>query len=155
MIALAGFLVFVGLIIYEIEQNASATGPGLAGTVSQVENFVSGNLTAAQIGSYAAAAGFTGADLKTAIAIALAESFPSGNPNSLNSADPGGSFGLWQIDLGFHPEYQGVNLYDPQTNANAAYAIYAAAGNSFTPWSTYTNGAYTAYLNAAEGGING
>lgn len=106
------------------------------------------NLSAAQIQAYAAAAGFSGADLATAVAIALAESFPSGNPNSYN---PEGSYGLWQIYLPMHPEYAGVNLYDPQTNANAAFAIYSAAGGRFTPWSTFNSGAYAKYLAAVAG----
>jgi hypothetical protein len=98
------------------------------------------NLTAAQIQAYAAAAGFSGADLQTAVAIALAES--SGNPSAYN---PEGSYGLWQIYLPAHPEYAGVNLNDPLTNANAAFAIYSSAG-SFSPWSTYNSGAYLAYM---------
>jgi soluble lytic murein transglycosylase-like protein len=98
------------------------------------------NLSAAQIQAYAAAAGFSGADLQTAVGIARAES--SGNPSAYN---PEGSYGLWQIYLPAHPEYAGVNLNDPQTNANAAFAIYSAAGG-FSPWSTYISGAYLAYM---------
>jgi len=117
------------------------------------------NLTAGQIAQYAAAAGFSGADLVTAVAIALAES--GGNPNDYNSEPqdvPGkydrdsagdglGSVGLWQIYLAAHPEFAGENLQDPQTNANAAYAIYAVAGG-FHPWSTYTSGEYGMYETA-------
>jgi Lysozyme like domain len=109
-------------------------------------------LTAAQIAFYAQAAGFSGNDLDTAVAIALAES--SGNPNSYNpetaAGTPSGegSYGLWQIYLAAHPEYAGVNLYDPQTNASAAYTIYAAAGG-FSPWATYNSGAYQAYVGAS------
>jgi hypothetical protein len=106
-------------------------------------------LTPAQISYYAQNAGFTGQDLITAVAIALAES--SGNLNNYNpetaaGAPQGqGSYGLWQIYLYKHPEDAGVNLFDPQTNANAAFAIYSAAGG-FTPWTTYNSGAYQAYL---------
>jgi hypothetical protein len=106
-------------------------------------------LTPAQVSYYAQNAGFTGQALITAVAIALAES--SGNSNVYNpettaGAPPGeGSYGLWQIYLNDHPEYAGVNLYDPQTNANAAFALYSAAGG-FTPWTTYNSGAYQAYL---------
>lgn len=110
-------------------------------------------LTAAQIAYYAQAAGFTGQDLVTAVAIALAES--SGNANAYNpesgaGAPAGqGSYGLWQIFLAAHPEYAGANLYDPQTNANAAYAIYSAAGG-FSPWATFNSSAYEAYLGPAQ-----
>jgi hypothetical protein len=108
-------------------------------------------LTPAQIAYYAQNAGFSGNDLNIAVAIALAESFPSGNPNSYNpetaAGTPAGegSYGLWQIYLHAHPEYAGANLYDPQTNANAAYAIYSATGG-FSPWATYNSGAYQAHL---------
>lgn len=100
------------------------------------------NLTAAQIEAYAAAAGFSGADLATAVAIALAESYPPGNPDSYNAE---GSYGLWQIYLPAHPEYASVNLLDPQTNADAAFAIYSKAGG-FSPWSTFNSGKYLAYM---------
>lgn len=99
------------------------------------------NLSAAQIQSYAAAAGFSGADLQTAVAIALAES--SGNPAAIG--DSGNSLGLWQINLPAHPEFSGANLFDPQSNAQAAFAIYSAAGG-FSPWSTYGSGAYAKYM---------
>ena len=114
---------------------------------------LTGNLSAQQISQYAANAGFTGNSLVTAVAIALAES--SGNPNAYNpetaagAAVNQGSYGLWQIYLTAHPEYAGVNLYDPQTNANAAFAI--SGGSNFEPWSTYTSGAYQNQLAAAQG----
>ena len=101
------------------------------------------------IESYAQNAGFTGADLTTAVAVALAES--GGNPNAYNAETAAGapqgqgSFGLWQVYLYKHPQFAGQNLYDPQTNANAAYSIYAAAGG-FSPWSTYNSGAYLAFV---------
>ena len=111
-----------------------------------------GKLKFADIQPFAANAGFSGDDLNTACAIALAES--SGNPNAkgdLTLAPTNGpSIGLWQINTGSkaHPELAGQDLTDPQTNANAAFAIYQAAGNSFSPWSTFGSGAYTKYLPA-------
>lgn len=90
----------------------------------------------------ASKAGFSGSDLSIAVAIALAES--SGNPNAVG--DNGDSIGLWQINLPNHPEYANVDLTDPQTNANAAFAIYQQAGNSFTPWTTFKTGAYQQYM---------
>jgi hypothetical protein len=100
------------------------------------------NLSPAQIQAYAAAAGFSGADLVTAVAIALAES--SGDPAAYN---PEGSVGLWQIYLPMHPEFAGMNLLDPQTNANAAFSVYSAA-RGFRPWTTFGSGAYQKYLAA-------
>ena len=110
------------------------------------------------IAVYARNAGFAGADLLTAVAIALAES--GGNPDAYNpetaagTPEGFGSYGLWQIYLKAHPNFQGLNLFDPQTNANAAYEVYAEAGNSFRPWSTYLNGAYTAHLDEAGKLVN-
>jgi alpha-L-arabinofuranosidase len=99
-------------------------------------------------------AGFAGDDLVTAVAVALAES--SGNPQALGDIGIGqGSFGLWQISSKYHPEY-GPNfaaLYDPQANANAAFAIYSAAGNSFSPWSTFKTGSYAEFLDSVSAAI--
>lgn len=110
-----------------------------------------------QLIALAAGAGFTGDDLVTAVAVALAES--GGNPQAYNPevtahAPQGyGSFGLWQIYLKAHPEFQGQNLFDPQTNAAAAYSVYAAAGNSFRPWSTFTSSAYVAHVDAVQAAL--
>lgn len=101
-----------------------------------------------QILGLAANAGFSGDDLVTAAAVALAES--GGDPQAYNpeqsagAAQGHGSFGLWQIYLTAHPEFAGENLLDPQVNAAAAYAVYSAAGGSFRPWSTFQSGAYEA-----------
>jgi hypothetical protein len=102
-----------------------------------------------QIAQYAAAAGFSGGDLTTAVAIAFAES--SGNPQAFN---PEGSYGLWQIYLQAHPEFAGVDLTDPATNAAAAFQVYRNAGNRFQPWSTFNSGAYTRYMASAQAGVN-
>lgn len=105
-------------------------------------------LSPAQIQGYAANAGFTGNDLATAVAIALAES--GGNPNIIGdqslAPSNGPSYGLWQINIGSkaNPQFAGQNLLDPQTNANAAYSIYSRFG--FGRWTTYGNGTYGMYL---------
>ena len=117
-------------------------------------NQLSGNLNALQIAQYARIAGFSGTDLITSVAIALAES--SGNPSAIGDVGIGqGSFGLWQISSKFHPEYgpDFTILYDPQVNANAAYSIYSSAGNSFSPWTTFKNGMYASNLNAVQSAI--
>jgi len=110
------------------------------------------------IAQYARNAGFSGADLVTAVAIALAES--GGDPKAFGdrelAPDDGPSIGLWQINVGTkaHPEYTGANLTDPQTNANVAFTIYSRAGNSFRPWATFdprdgSTPKYLAHLSAA------
>ena len=57
-----------------------------------------------------------------------------------NAHDTSGedSKGLWQINLNAHPEFLSWNLYDPQSNAFAAYQIYLKAGNSFRDWTCAT-----------------
>lgn len=111
-----------------------------------------------QIASVAAAAGFAGADLVTAVAIALAESGGNSaayNPETAAGTPPGqGSYGLWQIYRKAHPEFSDWDLTDPQTNANAAFSVYSAAGSSFRPWSTFKNGAYVARLQSAQVAVN-
>lgn len=113
-------------------------------------------LSAQQIAQYAANAGFQNDDLIVAVAIALAES--SGNPQAHGdlTLKGSGSYGLWQIYSHAHPEFgpDFTQLFDPQTNANAAYQVFKAAGNSFTPWSTFNNAAYAKYLDQAGEGVN-
>lgn len=115
---------------------------------------VAGRLSPAQIAQYAADAGFSGSDLAVSVAVALAES--GGDPNAVGDVGlaphRGPSRGLWQINVGdyAHPEYAQVNLFDPATNAAAAYAVYEAAGYTFGPWSTYGGGQYLAFLDQAQ-----
>jgi hypothetical protein len=122
----------------------------LAGGSTFMTGFA-GNLTADQIAQYADQAGFTGPDLQVAVAVALAES--SGNPGAIGDLTLGVSVGLWQINLKAHPEYSQQALLDPQTNANAAFDVYQAAGNSFSPWSTYKGGQYSSYIVQAQNGV--
>jgi hypothetical protein len=145
-------LIFIGVIIVLYlfyESQTQSTEGNTDGTPLCCQG-CSMYLTAPQIGTYASNAGFSGDDLTTAIAICFAES--SGRPNVVGDLSLGRSIGLWQINLAAHPEYSEEELKDPQTNANAAFAIYQAAGNDFKPWSTFKSGAYTAYLNTATVG---
>jgi hypothetical protein len=112
-----------------------------------------GNYVAGDLRTFASNAGFVEPDLTTAVAIALAES--GGNPNAYNPEPQKntpvgkGSVGLWQIYLAKHPEFSGQNLLDPQTNANAAFLVYAKAGG-FSPWTgTFGSGKYQNYLQQA------
>ena len=105
-------------------------------------------LSTDQIVTLAANAGFSGPDLATATAVALAES--SGDPVAYN---PEGSYGLWQIYLKMHPEFSVTQVLDPQGNAQAAYQIYLQAGSSFRPWSTYNSGRYMGFMGAVTSTI--
>jgi len=117
-----------------------------------------GRLNASQITAVASQAGFQGDDLVTAVAVALAES--GGNPSVVGDmnipavAAAGGSVGLWQINRHAHPEFSDWDLKNPSLNAAAAFSVYQNAGMSFTPWSTFTNGAYEAHLSAAQSAVS-
>jgi hypothetical protein len=159
--ALVG-LGFIALFIIAAAMSAGGIGEMIMQTANESDvndlPFPSGNvgkLPASIIAVYAESAGFQGPDLQVAVAVALAES--GGDPNAVGDLDitPGGSIGLWQVNLKAHPGYTAYQLFDPQANANAAYSIYQDAGNSFIPWSTYTGGQYSAFIVQAQQGVNG
>lgn len=87
------------------------------------------------------------ASLRTAVQVALAES--GCNPRARSTTN---DFGLWQINRTYHPQYTVDQLYDPQTNANAAWSI-SRSGTDWSPWTTYRNGAHHRQLNAANAAI--
>lgn len=147
-------IVVLGIIVllfagYELYLNMEGTAQG-GGSDFQ---------SPAAIYSYAGNAGFSGIDLITAVAIALAESSGNAgayNPEILADTPSGeGSYGLWQIYSKAHPEFSREELFDPQSNANAAYSIYEQAGNSFSPWSTFKSSAYVKHLDAANAAGDG
>jgi hypothetical protein len=108
------------------------------------------SLTPQQIATAAYRAGFRGSDLSIITAISLAES-GGGVPNAFNPTDPdGGSFGVSQINGSHAPNGSPtaqwvVTMLDPQKNLDEAYQV-AGGGSNFSPWSTYTGGAYVNYL---------
>lgn len=110
-------------------------------------------LTTLQLKNLATLAGFPASEVLTAVAIALAES--NGNTKAYNpeiaaAAPPlQGSYGLFQIFLHKHPEFDMNELCDPLTNTFAAFDIWKKAGGSFEPWSTFTGGAYKRFLEIA------
>lgn len=67
------------------------------------------------------------------------------------------SVGLWQInyrpsrDVTGGPRDPTLNL-QPLHNAQAAFMI-SSSGTRFSPWSTYTNGAYKKYFNEAAAAV--
>jgi hypothetical protein len=102
-------------------------------------------------------AGGPSAVASVAAAIALAES--GGNPlaaypGTTVAAGQGSTTdatGLWQI-LGLPSgNFTAAGLTDPVDNAEMAVAKYTQAGDSFTPWQTYTTGAYEQYLQSGVG----
>jgi hypothetical protein len=55
------------------------------------------------------------------------------------------SCGYWQINLRAHPTYSAPSIFSKLTNAQAAVAV-SQRGEDFSPWSTYTSGAYKTHL---------
>jgi hypothetical protein len=97
------------------------------------------------LGQLAYQAGF-GKDIALAVAVALAES--SGQCWAVSSS---GDYGLWQINYSAHQTLFAsltapLDWANPQANASMAAAVYSDAGNTFKPWTTYTTGAYSAFL---------
>ena len=99
-------------------------------------------LSALEIYRFARMAGFSPDQAVTMTAVALAES--GGNPGAHN---PNGenSQGLWQINVAAHTDLDGTNLYDPLTNAQAAFRV-SEEGQDMSPWTT-THGSDARYLN--------
>lgn len=109
------------------------------------------NLTANQIAGYAQQAGFRGADITKAVAIAFAES--GGNPRSINRANRNGStdYGLMQINSVHKSLLAAGNWSDPLSNMQMARRIFLDAGGKWTPWATYNSGSYRLYMGKAAG----
>lgn len=83
------------------------------------------------------------------LAAAIAEAESGGNSDAYNGHDTNGrggtqvSAGLWQISNGTMTPVPGWS--NPATNARDAVGKWKAAGG-FSPWGTYTSGAYKAFL---------
>lgn len=109
-----------------------------------------GALPGIEVAAYLHAAGFGASNnvLRTAVAIAKAESgwdaSRRGGPNQDGTYD----HGLMQVNDVHKPTPEQKS--DPEANARMAFAIYRQAGNSFRPWSAYNNGAYKKHMNAAR-----
>ncbi len=60
--------------------------------------------------------------------------------------------GLWQLDSQAWASISNECAFAAKCNADGAYGI-SQDGQSFTPWATYTSGAYDSYLSAAQAAI--
>jgi hypothetical protein len=116
-------------------------------------------LSPEQVARHAHDAGFRGQDLTIAVAVALAES--GGDPRAHNATPPDNSYGLWQVNMlgslgpARRDEFgleSNRELFDPAVNARAANKI-SGDGQSWTPWTTYTSGAYKRHLDEARRGV--
>jgi hypothetical protein len=143
-----GLFVIAGILLYLASGSTALSNILPTDTSGNVPSggLPSGPMNPVDIATLARNAGFAGSDLITSVAVALAES--GGVPNIIGHLGTGNDYGLWQINDHYHPEF-GPNfsaLLDPQTNANAAFSVYSAAGSTFQPWRTYTQGQYQQFL---------
>ena len=113
-------------------------------------------LSPAQVARYAREAGFSGDALVVAVAVALAES--GGDPQAHNAVPPDDSYGLWHVNMlgALGPERRRQHnlasnreLFDPAVNARVAHAM-SDGGRDWSPWATYTSGAYRRHLDQAQ-----
>ncbi len=61
--------------------------------------------------------------------------------------------GLWQLDSQAWASISNECAFAAKCNADGAYGI-SQDGLSFTPWATYTSGAYGSYLSAAQAAVS-
>lgn len=109
------------------------------------------SLNLQQLLGFAQGAGFSGNSANTAAAIAMAES--GGNPNAINFADPGGSYGLTQINAAYNGPGALNTLGDPAEAFSQMFNL-SNGGSNFSPWSTFNNGSYLPFLNQLTGSGN-
>jgi hypothetical protein len=124
-----------------------------AGRMLGMPGFAQGGIMGQLEGLWTGAGGPAGV-ARVAAAIALAE---SGGRNVIQQGQPYATtgWGLWQITPGNSESMFGVDqaLLNPKNNARAAVAKFMQAGGSFSPWTTFTSGAYKQYLGGGGGGI--
>ena len=128
------------------------------GSISRyVPGSVKGDFNLLQLAALALYEGCSQSEAPIAAAIAAAES--GGNPAaqgdiSLMDGTWDWSQGLWQIrglraERGTGGLRDSLANADPEKNASAMYAI-SSGCSDWTPWSTYTSGAYLAYLGLSK-----
>lgn len=108
-------------------------------------------------------AGFRGEALKTAFAVAMAESGGVATRHSHPSLKKDDSYGLFQINMigGLGPARRkqygltsNKELYNANTNSRIAYTI-SKGGKNWKPWGAYSSGAFTKYLDDADRATKG
>jgi hypothetical protein len=113
--------------------------------------------------SYATAMGYwvaNGGSPKVAnIAAAIAEAESDLDPTIVQTGQPAEDtgWGLWQITptSGISQNGQFGDLLNPANNAKAAVYLYKQAGDSFSPWVTYQDGSYKAFVGNGSADLAG
>lgn len=126
-----------------------AGGPEIGATTTRCtvqSSTATGKLSAAQVASFAYAAGWRGTDLTIAVAITMPES--GADTTAVQQGQPAATtgWGLWQITPG------NSGLLDPAKNAAAAFAKYRAS-HGFSPWTTFVGGQYLPFMPWAADGV--
>lgn len=65
------------------------------------------------------------------------------DPNGINGKEP--SFGPWQIHLPSHPDVTQSCALDLSCSTSYAYGL-SKGGQDFSPWSAFTNGSYSRFI---------
>lgn len=117
---------------YQLPASSSGTSAPAGSTVLTTSASLSGTLSCAGLEELWEQAGGSDAQAVMAASIAMAES--SGQQFATGAA---GERGYWQIN----PDHGSLSTYDPLGNAKAAVII-SGDGTNWTPWTTFTSGAY-------------
>lgn len=112
--------------------SSSGTSAPAGSTVLTTSASLSGTLSCPGLEELWEQAGGSDAQAVMAASIAMAES--SGQQFATGAA---GERGYWQIN----PDHGSLSTYDPLGNAKAAVII-SGDGTNWTPWTTFTSGAY-------------
>lgn len=105
---------------------------------------------ASGIAYFATQAGASRRDALTMTAIAIASS--RGDDAYEYQQQPGASVdarGLWALDVVAHPEFDRLDLFDPQINARAAWSLHLAASRLWTMFPAYGSPPYGEALGEA------
>lgn len=145
----------IQFVVNDFKQKYAKSQPAYRGMGELRARDQSDRLEPARVAARAAQkAGFRGDALRTAIAVAMAES--GGNPRAANRTAPDDSHGLWQVNYFGNLAKERTKKfgnqqaqYDPATNARAAYAI-SGGGKNWRPWTTFTSGKHKQYLGLAD-----
>jgi len=116
---------------YEPSAGSTTSGPAGSATLT-TSAALSGTLGCSGLEELWEQAGGSDAQAVMAASIAMAES--GGQQYATGAA---GERGYWQIN----PDHGSLSTYDPLGNAKAAVII-SDDGTNWTPWTTYTSGAY-------------
>jgi LysM repeat protein len=117
---------------YEPPASSRTYTPAGSTVLSTASTALSGTLGCSGLEELWQQAGGSDAQAVMAASIAMAES--SGQQYATGAAD---ERGYWQIN----PDHGSLSTYDPLGNAKAAVII-SDDGANWTPWTTYTSGAY-------------